>query len=127
MTLDRILLGVLFVTLSLLVLIIAYRKLLAYLGKGQPVSEDYCTLYSLEEDPAKGEIEIYFTSEVKKKVVLELLDHKGGVLQVIKEGEFASGGHIVRLETGNLANGSYGYQLRTENQKTFKRFRIQNE
>ena len=114
-------------TLSLLVLIIAYRKLLAYLGKGQPVSKDYCTLYSLEEDPASGEIEIYFTTEAKKKVVLELLDHQGDMLHVIKEGEFASGGHIVRFEIGNLANGAYAYQLRTENQKTFKRFRIQNE
>ncbi|MEY4603068.1 MAG: hypothetical protein RIT43_360 [Bacteroidota bacterium] len=126
MTLERILIGVLFVTLSLLVLIIAYRKLLAYLGKGQPVSKDYCTLYSLEQDPAAGEIEIYFTTDSKKNVILELLDQQGDVLQVIKEGDFGSGGHIVRLDTRNIANGTYSYQLRTENQKTMKRFRIEN-
>ena len=61
-SIEKVLLGVLFVSLALLVLIIAYRKLLAYLGKGSPAPKDYCVLYSIEQDPVVGEVEIYFTT-----------------------------------------------------------------
>ena len=126
-SLGRVMLGVLCVSLALLVFIIAYKKLLAYLGKGSPVSRDYCVLYSLEQDPAHGEIEIYFTSESKKKVVLRLLNDQGMELAIIKAGEIDEGGHIVRLDTKQFDNGLYSYQLITENQKTTKRFMIENK
>jgi len=64
---TRLALAVLFVSLAILVLVIAYRKLLAYLGKGNPVKEDYCVLYSLEEPISTAQVQIYFTCEAKKK------------------------------------------------------------
>ena len=123
---GKVAVGVLFVSLALLVLIIAYRKLLAYLGKGNPVREDYCVLYSLEQPIASGEIEIYFTTEQPKHVFIELLNSDLSVHSIIKEGDFGIGGHIVRLNTISLSNGEYFFCLRTDNQKTMKKMGVKN-
>jgi hypothetical protein len=123
---GKVVVGILFVSLALLVLIIAYRKLLAYLGKGNPVKEDYCVLYGLEEPEVKGLVEFYFTTEAPKQVRLELLNEDMSFNSLIKEGDFGKGGHIVRYETKDLQNGNYFYCLRTENQKTMKKMKVNN-
>lgn len=123
---GKVAVGILFVSLGLLVLVISYRKLLAYLGKGNPVKEDYCVLYSLDNPTAKGEVELYFTTESKRAVVLELLNKDLGFIEVIREGEFGKGGHIVRFDTTKLSNGEYYYCLRTDNQKTMKKMMVTN-
>ena len=118
---GKLAIAILFVTLSLLVLYIAYRKLLAYMGKGEPVKEDYCTLYSLDHSEVDGEIEIYFTTETPKEVHIELLDADLNTLEMIRSEKFASGGHIVRFDCSHLSDGVYFYSLRTDNQKTMKK------
>lgn len=123
---ERVLLGVLFVSLALLVLIIAYRKLLAYFGKGTPSPKDYCILYSIEKDPARGEIEIYFTTTRQKHVSIEIFNFELVLLKVVKEGVFSEGGHIVRFDSSEFSNGDYYYGLRTDNQKTVKKMKISN-
>lgn len=123
---GKVAVGVLFVSLSLLVLYIAYKKLLSYLGKGNPVKEDYCVLYSLEVPVASKEIEIYFTTEQPKTVAIELLNADLSQNRIIKEGDFGIGGHIVRLDTTTLSNGEYFFCLRTENQKTMKKMFVEN-
>ena len=125
-SIERVLLGVLLVSLALLVLIIAYRKLLAYLGKGTPAPKDYCVLYSIEQDPVSGEVEIYFTTTHEKSVRIELLHSDLSVLKILKEDTFSNGGHIVRFDSTELPNGNYFYRLCTDNQKTFKRMTISN-
>ena len=126
-SIGKVLVGVLCVTLALLVLYIAYKKLLAYLGKGVPVQRDYCVLYSLEVQPSKGEVEIYFTTEYPKEVTIELLNSDMSVNQVIRIGEFEEGGHITRFNSTLIPNGQYYYCLRTENQKTMKKMVIAND
>ena len=121
-----VLLGVLFVSLSLLVLIIAYRKLLAYLGKGTPSPKDYCVLYNIEKEPFIGEMEIYFTTSFQKYVTIEIYNSDLQTLKVLKEGDFSPGGHIVRFDSTLLPNGNYYYGLRTDNQKTVKKMRLRN-
>ncbi len=123
----NVLLGILSVSLAGLVLYIAYRKLVAYIGRGEPVKADYCVLYSLEEDPACGEIAIYFTSLQKKWCKIELLNQDMSPCQLIKEMECEDGGNIVRFDTRNIANGVYFYCLVTENQKTMKKMLVRNE
>lgn len=123
----KILIGVLLVSLIILVLIIAYRKLLAYLGKGQLSPENYCVLYSLEENPASGELEFYFTSPEKKMVHLELLDAQMGLITTISEKECNLGGNIIRFDSSNFADGLYYYCLRTDNQKTMKKMTLKNQ
>lgn len=119
-------LGVLFVSLSALILIIAYRKLLKYMGKGTPPKEDYCTLHPLEEQPSSGVITFYFTSESKKDYSLQLLNMKSEVVADIDSGVCKIGGNILRFDTSNLENGDYYYQLTTENQKTAKKMTVKN-
>jgi len=125
-SIGRVLLGILCVSLALLVLIIAYRKLLAYLGKGTPAPKDYCVLYSVENDPVAGEVEIYFTTTFEKQVAIELYQSDLSVIAVLKEGSFSSGGHIIRFDSSTYPNGNYFYGLRTDNQKTVKKMRIVN-
>jgi len=126
-SLTKTLLGVLSVSLGLLVLIIAYRKLLAYLGKGTLVKEDYCVLYPLESDPIAGEAEFYFTTEIKRNIIFEVLNSDLTLNQVVLDKECAIGGHIVRFDTSTLSDGVYFYCLRSENQKTMKKMNVRNK
>ncbi|MFN5149068.1 MAG: hypothetical protein ACK46O_03210 [Flavobacteriia bacterium] len=125
-SIGKTLIAVLMVTLALLVLYIAYKKLLAYLGKGVPVQKDYCVLYGLEVQPSRGEVEFYFTTESLREVSIELLDSDMTVNQVITKGEFEAGGHIIRFNSADVKDGDYYYCLRTENQKTMKKMVIRN-
>ena len=125
-TIGRVLMGALSVSLAVLLLTIAYRKLLKYLGKGTPVKEDYCVLYGLETHPTSGEVEFYFTTNSKRDITLEILNDDLTFRSIISEKNVLEGGHIIRFDTNSLPNGTYFYQLRTENQKTMKRFSVVN-
>lgn len=118
--------GVLIFTLALLVFAIAYKKLLAYLGKGSVPKEKYCVLYSLETDTASGEVQFYFTSEVKKEVKLQLLDEQYHFIKEIYGQECRTDGNIIPFDTKELNNGIYFYCLVTENQKTMKKMTVLN-
>lgn len=123
---KSIALGVLTVSLGILVLVIAYRKLLQYLGRGAVNKQDFCVLYALEEDPVVGEVEFYFTCEIAKDYTLLILDSEMNELQVVKEGSATPGGTIVRFDTVQLSNGMYYYCLKTANQKTMKKMVVSN-
>ncbi len=123
---PKILIGILCVSLAILAVIIAYRKLLSYLGRGGVVQKDYCVLYSIENNPASGEVEIYFTTEFEKKVTIELLNEDLSLNRILKELIANHGGHIVRFQSEEIVNGNYFYCLKSDNQKTMKRLTIQN-
>ncbi|MFN5030711.1 MAG: hypothetical protein ACK5FX_00705 [Flavobacteriia bacterium] len=125
-SIPKILIGILCVSLAIVVIIIAYRKLLGYLGKGGIAPKDYFVLYSVENNPAQGEVEIYFTTEFEKKVTIELLNEDLTVNRVLKELDAKNGGYIVRFQSEELPNGNYFYCLKSDNQKTMKRLTIQN-
>lgn len=125
-SITSVVLGVLAVSLVLLVLYISYKKLVAYIGRGLPEAKDYCVLYSLEQEPAKGEVEIYFTTEFPKTVAIELMNADMTVNKLIVEKEFSDGGHIVRFDTNSIKDGIYFFCLRTDNQKTMKKMTVQN-
>ena len=126
-SISKILIGILCVSLALILIYIAYKKLLTYLGKGTPSPNDYCVLYSLEIEPAKGELEFYFTSAVPRSVKIEILNDDLSLNTVIIEKEFSDGGHIIRFDSNTLPNGNYFYCLRTDNQKTMKKMLVQND
>jgi len=125
-SIPQVLLTILTVSLILLVAFILYRKLLTRLGKGLPVAKDYCVLYGLEQDPVKGEMEIYFTAELPKTVKIELLNEDMSVNTTIIEKEYSDGGHIVRFDTLTIPDGNYFYCLKTDNQKTMKKVLVKN-
>jgi hypothetical protein len=123
---SKVVVGILFVTLSILVLVIAYRKLLAYLGRGTKLKEKYCVLHSIEKSPASGELEFYFSCEEEKHVDFEILNENFENLKSLSSQIFDKGNHILRFDSTQLSNGIYYYQLRTDNQKTYKKLILEN-
>ncbi len=115
-------------TISLIVLIgvIIYKRLLSKFKKNTINKENYCVLYGLENQPSKGEIEFFFTSEKQKNVKINLLKPDMTIHSVIKDFDCTSGGNIVRFDTSSVEDGEYFYQLSTNNQNTMKKFIIKN-
>ncbi|MFN5418154.1 MAG: hypothetical protein ACK5B9_13940 [Flavobacteriia bacterium] len=123
---SKMAVGVLVVSLAVLVLVIAYRKLLAFMGRGNINMEKYAVLYSLENDPVSGEIEFYFTCEEPKTGTFSILNEDSSLNQTIIAKDFQTGGNIVRFDSTSISNGVYYYQLETENQKTMKKMNVVN-
>ena len=118
--------GVLYTSLGLLVLVILYRKLLAYLGRNEPAKANYCVLYSLEKIPSSGEVTFYFTSEEERDFKLYLTDEKGNEVQSVSNGKCTPGGNIIRFDSTSISNGNYYFVLETSNQKTAKKIAVVN-
>jgi hypothetical protein len=116
----------LYVTLIGTVVYLLYKRLLRRLSKDAIPKEDYCVLYSLEVDPAVGELEFYFTTEEERDIKLSILDSDLNEVMVVTEKEATIGGNIVRFDSTSLSNGEYYYCLNTDNQKTMKKMRVLN-
>jgi hypothetical protein len=125
-SISKVIIGILLTSITLLILIIAYKKLLARLGKGNPIQEDYCVLYNLEESPSQNEVAIYFTCNSERSILLELLSNELSTIQIIAEKIVQEGGHIIRFDTKSIPNGTYFYCLKTDNQKTMKKMIVAN-
>jgi hypothetical protein len=125
-SISKVIIGILLTSITLLILVIAYKKLLARLGKGNPIQEDYCVLYGLEESPSMKEVSFYFTSNSERHIELSLLTNELTTLQIIAKKTVKEGGHITRFDTTTIPNGTYYYCLKTENQKTMKKMIVAN-
>ena len=121
-----VVIGILYVTLAGTVIFLLYRRLLRKLNKGAVVQTDFCVLYALEQDPAKGELEFYFTTEISRDINLSILDSDMKSIVTVIEKKVTKGGNIVRFDSTTLSNGEYYYCLKTENQKTMKKMRVLN-
>lgn len=121
-----VVIGILYVTLVGTVVFILYRLLLKRLSRGAIVQSDFCVLYPLEQDPAKGELEFYFTTEAQRDVKLTILDQDLKDIATVMEKMATKGGNIVRFDSTTLSNGEYFFCLKTENQKTMKKMRVLN-
>jgi hypothetical protein len=112
-------------TLIILVAIIAYRFLLRYLSKGSVDQALYCELYSLDLDPACGEISFYFVCPKMTHVTFNIWKTDQVVLQLTNK-EYEKGGHLLKFQTSELPNDTYYFGIETSKQKTQKRFTILN-
>ena len=119
------LLDVLFYSLGILILIILYRLLLKRLSKGNINIESYCTLYSLEINPASGEVEFYFVTPELMKIEFSIWKENEKISE-LRNDHFKKGGHIIRYDTTQLPDGEYFFGIVTLNQRTIKRFNIKN-
>lgn len=115
----------LIVTLLILVAIIAYRFLLRYLSKGGVNQAVYCELYSLDHDPASGEVSFYFVCPELTHVTFNIWD-SDLIVRQLTDKEYEQGGHLLKFQTSDLPNGTYYFGIVTTKQKTQKRFRIEN-
>lgn len=118
---QDILIGMLWVSIIVLVIVIGYRKLLSHLQRNDIKKEDYCVLLNLEESPVTGEIPFYFTSEKVKNVSIWIQDSSMNDLIEVSNKECKIGGNIIRYNSNILKNGTYFYSLKTENQKVSKK------
>jgi hypothetical protein len=125
-SITTVALGTLCVSLAVLVIIIAYRKLLRYLGKGHPPKEDYAVLYSIEMQPAMGVIDLYYELKVDKEIEIHLLDINMKDFMMIDKRMATKGGNKVLFDTTKVLSGNYYFELRSDNQKTMKKIRVEN-
>jgi hypothetical protein len=126
-SIANILLVTLSVTLGILILYIVYKKIIAYVSRGEPVMKEYVVLYPVEQNPASNEVTLYFTCEKVKSVEIDLLDENMNPIKQLFQKDCTEGGHIVRFDSKEFENGNYFYCLRSENQKTMKKLEILNE
>jgi hypothetical protein len=115
----------LFISLLIVLCFIAYRLLLKKLSGGKPSPDAFCILYSLENNPASGEIEFYFVSPGTIKIEFSIWKEDDKILELSND-YFNKGGHIIRFDSRLLPNGEYFFGIVSSNQKTIKRFSIQN-
>ena len=118
--------GMMWVSLGVLVAVILYKRLLRTFSKGTISKEGYCELFSLEIDPASGELPFYFTSNKERSITLSLLDKDMNLIQIIAEKDCKVGGNIIRFDSTQIPNGDYFYCLKTENQKVVKKMQVLN-
>ncbi|MFT7345011.1 MAG: hypothetical protein ACI9XP_001605 [Lentimonas sp.] len=125
-SLSKVLLGVLSLSLAILVFIIAYRKLLLYMGRTNLVQADYANLYTIEIQPSKGEIEFFYELKQLKECTLSLLNVKLEKILEVDKRMGKIGGQKIKFDTSTVENGTYFYQLETDNQKISKKIFINN-
>ncbi len=123
---GKLIVGILSVTLVVIIIALAYRRLLSHFGKDTLPKEDYCILFSLEEDVAVGVVDFYFTAEKIKEVTIHILDENYNLVKEIWREKATIGGNIVKFDTQSLLNGNYFYALISDNQKTMKKMVIVN-
>jgi hypothetical protein len=124
---SDIIMGILWVSLSILILVVAYKLLLRFMNRDAVNQADFCKLYSLEIEPASGELPFYFTSDKVKHYRLLILDSDMNEILEIENKECKIGGNIIRFDSNELNNGAYFYCLKTENQKVVKKMQVMNE
>jgi hypothetical protein len=113
-------------SITIITVILLYMRVISK-EKGKLITQKkYCVLYSFEENVQQGNLEFYFTNEEMKQVSFELLSEKEEFLELIKEGQFKPGGHIIRFDSTKIKNGVYFYQLRTDNQIIKKKMVVDN-
>lgn len=117
---------VLAVSLIVTLLAIGYQQLIRRLSKDRITLEKYCVLHSLETEVAEGDVDFYFTTEESRKVTFEIMNENYETLEVIYDQECQKGGNIIPFDTRKLPNGEYFYCLKTYNQKTMKKMKVQN-
>jgi len=115
----------LFVSFLILLAVIAYRALLRRFQRGQVQHQDFCELYTLDQEPASGELAFYFVCPAPIEVRFGIWQNNQLLVELANQ-EFEKGGHILRYESSQLPNGVYYYGIITSEQETKKRMTVSN-
>jgi hypothetical protein len=117
----------LLISILLILVYIGYKKLIQKLGKGEINKAKYAKLYSIERQPASGNVELFYELEENKDAEIVLLNMQMEELKSIDKRAAKKGGNKVMFDTSSVENGRYFFELRTENQKSAKTLIIQNQ
>lgn len=123
----KLLLSVFYVVFMVVLLIVLYKALLKRLNRGNVNSDNFCELTSVEIRPASGIIDFCFSCKERRLVDFEIVTLNFELITTIASKEFEEGQHILKFDSTQLENGEYYYQLRTNNQRIFKKITIDNE
>lgn len=115
----------LFVSFLILLAVIGYRALLRRFQRGHMKHKDYCELYTLDHEPAMGELSFYFVCPDQINVQFALWQNNV-IIHEIANASFEKGGHILRFDSTKISNGVYYYGIITSDQETKKRVTIAN-
>jgi hypothetical protein len=115
----------LFVSFLILLAIIGYRALLRKFQRGQVKHKDYCELYTLDHEPASGELSFYFVCPEQTRVQFAIWQNNE-LVRELANANFEKGGHILRFDSLQIPNGVYYYGIITPDQETKKRMTIAN-
>ena len=113
-------------TFSIIIFIILYRLLLKKFKEGRLNRENYFILHPIENEPAKGTIQIFIEMHFPKEIEITIFSIDKGIHKVIEKKEYQKGGNIIQVDTTQFENGMYFYQAKSELQKTRKKFEILN-
>ena len=125
--LPKVILNVAWGTLLVIIAIILYRLLLRRMKRDVMDNSGFVVLHRSEKEPAWGVIQLYFTAEKSGKGTFRLCAKEGQAEWVLFDGEFKPGNTIVNFDTTLVPNGWYYYEVKTENQKTYKLLEIKNK
>jgi len=114
------------ITLVILLAIILYRLLLRFLSRKHVKTEQYCTLFDVEDQPVSGDIPFYFSTLISRNVEFLLESEEGDCVANIANRPFETGGHLLKFDSTALKDGTYFYVLKTENQEIRKKLVIKN-
>jgi hypothetical protein len=115
----------LFVSFLILLAFIGYRALLRRFQRGHVSHKEFCELYTLDQDPAQGELAFYFVCPEERKVQFAIWQNNALLIEVAHS-TFEKGGHILRFDSTQISNGVYYYGIVTADQETKKRMIIAN-
>lgn len=122
----KVLLGILYVSIAIILLMLLYRALLRRLNKGNIDPKLFCELISVEQRPAFGIIDFCFRCNDVKWVDFEIVTLNFEPVMNVASKEFSEGQHILKFDSAQLEDGEYFYLLRTNNQQIFKKILIDN-
>lgn len=115
----------LFVSFIILMAVIAYRALLRRFQRGQVQHKDFCEVYTLDHEPANGELAFYFVCPALTTVQFAIWQNNV-LVKELAHASFEQGGQILRFDSTQLANGVYYYGIVTATQETKKRMTVLN-
>lgn len=116
------------VLVTLYLLYIAYRKLIAAYGRGKKkkVTVKYATVFELRPPFAKGTVQFGFELEEPTEVEFNILDREDKIVKQLHKGTLEAGIHPLLFDTSSYANNIYYYQYISDVQKVTKKFIIDN-
>ncbi|MCC6702831.1 MAG: hypothetical protein IT221_14970 [Fluviicola sp.] len=120
-------LAIIIVLIAVLMLNLAYKGLIQRFRKGHIDHSKFAVLFDLDKRFVTGEIEFYFTLDTAKGLRFLILNQGMETIEVVKDQDYESGGHIVRFDSSKLDSGVYFYCIETDNQRTMKKFFVQHD
>lgn len=120
-------LGVLYLTLGLIVVVIGYRFYMKWAGKGRKSEAIYFKPDPLKNRLIIGKFESYIELEEPANVKVILADLQGNEKYVILEKEFKKGLTPITFDSTKYEDGEYFYTILSEDMKSEKKIKLQNQ